>query len=204
MRPLTDSLPKPLLVVRGKPLIHYHIEALVHAGIKQIVINHAWLGEKIETMLGDGRHLGASIKYSPEGDNVLETGGGIHRALPLLGEDPFIVVNGDVWTNFPYSDLPQQIEGLAHLVLVNNPPHNPNGDFAFVGQLLKNQGANKYTYSGIGVYSPSLFENSQAGRFPLAPLLIAAMQNDKITGEIYSGLWMDIGTPERLENINNN
>jgi len=204
MRPLTDDLPKPLLVVRGKPLIHYHIEALVQAGINQIVINHAWLGEKIETQLGDGSHLGANIKYSPEGDNVLETGGGIHRALPLLGDDPFIVVNGDVWTNFSYSDMPQQIEGLAHLIMVDNPSHNLKGDFAFTGPYLKNEGANKYTYSGIGVYSPSLFANSKSGRFPLAPLLIAAMQNNNITGEIYPGLWMDIGTPERLFDINNN
>jgi len=204
MRPLTDNIPKPLLVVRGKPLIQYHIEALVQAGITQIVINHAWLGEKIESALGNGSHLGAEINYSPESDNVLETGGGIQRALPLLGEHPFVVVNGDVWTGFSYSELPRKIDALAHLVLVNNPPHNPKGDFAFKGQFLKNEGDIKFTYSGIGVYSPVLFSNCEPGRFPLAPLLIEAMKNDKITGEIYSGFWMDIGTPERLKQINDN
>ena len=204
MRPLTDKIPKPLLVVRGKPLIQYHIEALVQAGITQIVINHAWLGEKIEAALGNGSHLGAEINYSPEGDNVLETGGGIHRVLPLLGENPFIVVNGDVWTDFSYTELPRQIDELAHLVLVNNLFHNLNGDFAFMDQFLKNEGDIKFTYSGIGVYSPALFSDSEPGRFPLAPLLIEAMKNDKITGEIYSGFWMDIGTPERLKQINDN
>ncbi len=204
MRPLTDTLPKPLLVVRGKPLIHYHIEALVQAGITDIVINHAWLGEKIEKALGNGHSLGASIHYSPEGDNVLETGGGIHRALPFLGDKAFIVVNGDVWTDFPYSELPQNIDSLAHLVMVNNPPHNTKGDFAFVGRYLKNEGDYKYTYSGIGVYTHSFFAKCKSERFPLAPLLIDAMKDNKITGKIYSGRWMDIGTPERLEQINNN
>jgi len=204
MRPLTDKIPKPLLVVRGKPLIQYHIEALVQAGITQIVINHAWLGEKIEAALGNGSHLGAEINYSPEGDNVLETGGGIQRALPLLGENPFIVVNGDVWTDFSYTELPRQIDELAHLVLVNNLFHNLNGDFAFMDQFIKNEGDIKFTYTGIGVYSPALFSDCEPGRFPLAPLLIEAMNNNKITGEIYSGFWMDIGTPERLKHINDN
>ena len=203
MRPLTDKQPKPLLKVKGKPLIQYHIEALARADITQIVINHAWLGFQIEEALGDGANLGVHIVYSAEGDNVLETGGGIFKALPLLGEDPFIVVNGDVWTDFQYDSLPKTLVGLAHLVLVPNPPHNPNGDFAFNDYRVSNLGDPKLTFSGIGVYSPTLFAQCTGGRFSLVPILTAAMAHNKVSGQLYDGLWMDIGTPERLIAINN-
>ena len=203
MRPLTDRIPKPLLEVGGKPLIQYHIEALVAAGIRQIVINHAQLGEMFVTRLGDGRAYGAKIAYSAEGETPLETGGGIKRALPLLGDDPFIVVNGDIFTDFNFRGLPPHPPGLAHLVLVENPPHHPQGDFALHGARVCESGVVRYTFSGIGVYTPELFRDSPAGAFPLAPLLCRAMGADRVSGEIHKGAWFDIGTPERLTALNN-
>ena len=205
MRPLTDSTPKPLLSVVGKPLIQHHIEALVRAGIQELVINHAWLGQQIETALGNGAQFGAHIQYSPEGE-ALETGGGIFKALPLLcGDDPetpFVVVNGDIFTDYDYHALQLAPGRLAHLVLVSNPEHNPRGDFALQGNEVAVDGENRLTFSGIGVYRVGLFADCQAGRFPLAPLLRNAMTQGKVTGEHFPGLWMDIGTPERLAEIN--
>jgi len=201
MRPLTDHTPKPLLKVHDKPLIVWHIERLKKAGITQLVINHAHLGEQIEQTLGDGSSLGVSISYSPE-DTALETGGGIARALPLLGEQPFLVVNGDVWTNINYSELALDEDDLAHLVLVNNPSHNPNGDFALNNDRVTSDGANKLTFSGVGLYQPSLFVAQPEERFPLAPLLREAMSLNKVSGFHHRGVWMDIGTPERLAEIN--
>lgn len=198
MRPLTDQTPKPLLVVAGKPLIQWHVEALVRAGITEIVINHAWLGEKIETALGDGSRLGAQIVYSPEGEEGLETGGGVFHALSLLGDKPFLVINADVATDFDFRTLPQQISGLAHLVLVPNPPHNPGGDFLLNGKQLDDGPGERLTFSGIGVYHPHLFADCQAGTFPLAPLLRAAIVKNQVTAELYPGRWMDVGTHERL------
>jgi len=201
MRPLTDHTPKPLLKVRDKPLIVWHIERLKRAGITQLVINHAHLGEQIEQTLGDGSSLGVSILYSLEG-TALETGGGIARALPLLGEQPFLVVNGDVWTDINYSELALSEDDLAHLVLVNNPSHNPNGDFALNNDRVTSDGANKLTFSGVGLYQPSLFVAQPEERFPLAPLLREAMSLSKVSGFHHRGVWMDIGTPERLAEIN--
>ncbi|WP_455199384.1 N-acetylmuramate alpha-1-phosphate uridylyltransferase MurU [Kaarinaea lacus] len=198
MRPLTDELPKPLLPVAGKPLIERHIEALVAAGICDIVINHAWLGDKIEAALGDGSRFNARITYSPEGEQGLETGGGIFNALPLLGDSPFLVVNGDIVTNFDFRNLPEKPSGQAHLVLVPNPAHHPQGDFSLTGEGVHSQGSPRYTFSGIGVYHPRLLADCQAGVFPLAPLLRQAMDQGLVTGELFEGLWVDVGTVDRL------
>jgi MurNAc alpha-1-phosphate uridylyltransferase len=201
MRPLTDSVPKPLLCVGGKPLIQHHIEALVSAGLTDIVINHAWLGEQIEQTLGNGEQFSASIQYSAE-EHALETAGGIYKALPLLGDGPFLVINGDILTDFPYATLGEKHPVAAHLILVPNPEHHPLGDFALSDGRALTDGQDKYTYSGIGVYHPRLFSSCQPGSFPLAPLLRAAMDKSQVTAELYEGAWMDIGTPERLEEIN--
>ena len=198
MRPLTDNRPKPLLPVAGKPLLQYHVEALAGAGFKELVINHARFGDRIESFLGDGAAFGVSIRYSAEGNSPLETGGGIKRALPLLGDDPFLVVNGDIWTDFPLDTLPAALAGQAHLVLVPNPPHHPRGDFALEAGHVHNSGQPRYTFSGIGVYHPSLFTLVEEQKFPLAPLLRQAMENRKVTGALHSGSWFDIGTPERM------
>lgn len=198
MRPLTDHTPKPLLQVAGRALIEYHIDALVRAGFTELVINHAHLGARIEEALGDGRRYGARIRYSAEGE-ALETGGGIFRALPLLGPAPFLVVNGDIWTDFSYAGLPAVPAGLAHLVLVDNPPQHPDGDFVLAGDgRVSAAGAPRLTFSGIGVYRPELFAGCRPGRFPLAPLLRTAMAAGQVSGEHYDGAWVDVGTPERL------
>ncbi len=199
MRPLTDSVPKPLLEAGGRSLIEHHVDALVNAGVTDIVINHSWHGAQIEAHLGDGARLGAHIRYSAETAQRLETGGGIRKALPLLGDAPFIVVNGDIWTDFPFDSLPPAPDGLAYLVLVPNPPRNPGGDFALAGSRVRNSGAMRHTYSGIAVLRPALFEGQMAEVFPLAPLLRAAADRDEVSGELYGGAWMDIGTPESLE-----
>lgn len=202
MRPLTDTTPKPLLNVCGRPLIAHHIQALASAGICDLVINHAWLGELIEAALGDGAEYGVRIQYSPEYPEALETGGGIFQALPLLGDEPFIVVNGDVMCDMDYRTLPAEPHGLAHLVLVPNPEHHPKGDFTLENHLIRSDGHPKFTFSGIGVYRPQLFEGCSAGKFQLAPLLRDAMTKDQVTGEIFSGFWMDVGTPQRLGELN--
>lgn len=204
MRPLTDTTPKPLLPICGKPLIAHHIESLARAGIKELVINHAWLGEKIETALNDGSQYGVRILYSPEYPEALETGGGIFNALSLLGEEPFIVVNGDVMCDIDYRSLLSQPRDMAHLVLVPNPDHNPKGDFAFQDGLVRSEGTPKWTFSGIGVYSPRIFKDCVAGKFPLAPVLRSYMTHGQISGEIYKGFWMDVGTPQRLDFLNQN
>ena len=201
LRPITDNIPKPLVQVRGKPLIQYHVEALVAAGFTELVINHAWHGEQIEQALGDGSRFGAVIQYSPEG-KALETGGGIFKALPLLGKDPFLVVNGDVFTDFPFVELVNQPSKLVHLVLVPNPPQHPKGDFSLHGNEVKRDGSNMYTFSGIGVYSPELFKDCQPGAFSLAPLLFTAIERSEMTGQLYGGVWEDVGTVERLEKLN--
>ncbi|MFB1010951.1 MAG: nucleotidyltransferase family protein [Thiopseudomonas sp.] len=197
MRPLTLHTPKPLLPVAGKALIEYHIEALARAGFTELVINHAWLGEQLETALGDGSRYGVSICYSPEGQ-PLETGGGIFNALPLLGDGPFVLVNGDVWTDYDFALLPRQLKADAHLVLVENPPHHPQGDFALVNGRVQAQGASLLTYSGIAVLRPQVFAGCTAGAFPLAPLLRKAMDDGRVTGEQHAGHWLDVGTVERL------
>ncbi|MDH5444091.1 MAG: nucleotidyltransferase family protein [Gammaproteobacteria bacterium] len=197
MRPLTDTTPKPLLKVGGQTLIEYHLQNLHRAGIREVVINHAWLGEQIEDFLGDGSRYGLQIEYSREGE-ALETAGGMLKALSLLGEAPFLAINGDIWTDFPLSELPSTLEGLAHLVLVNNPPQHPQGDFMLNNGLLQTTGIDCLTFSGIGLYHPRLFAGLEPGKRPLAPLLRGAMEQGKVGGEHYQGLWFDIGTPERL------
>jgi MurNAc alpha-1-phosphate uridylyltransferase len=198
MRPLTDEVPKPLLEVGGKPLIVHLIDALAAAGFGELVINHAWHGARIEQRLGDGGDFGVSIEYSPEPEGALETGGGIRRALAFLGSDPFMAVNADIWTDFPFGDLPDTLEGLAHLVLVDNPDHHPSGDFALSGSHVHDGEGQRFTFSGIGVYRPELFAGQPAERFPLAPLLYDACRKDRVSGEYYTGEWWDVGTPERL------
>jgi MurNAc alpha-1-phosphate uridylyltransferase len=203
MRPLTDTTPKPLVTVKNKSLIVYHIERLVAAGIVDIVINHAHLGEKIESALGDGSQWGANILYSPEPEGGLETAGGILQALPLLGDEPFIVVNGDVWTDYDFSVLSSLTlnKCLAHLVLVDNPAHHPTGDFYLSSQSkVEEQGdSDVLTFSGISILHPHFFNGVSAGRSKLAPLFRAAMLQHKVSGEYYAGDWQDIGTLERLE-----
>jgi len=202
MRPLTDDTPKPLLRIGGQTLIEHHIHALAQAGFTELVINHAHLGEQIVAALGDGNAYGVEIRYSPETPPALETGGGIFNALPLLGDAPFLVLNADIWTDFPLAELPRQIEGLAHLVLVDNPEHHPEGDFSLSAGQVSQRGPAMLTFGGIGVYSPELFSACTAGAFPLAPLLRQAMDENRVSGEHYQGSWFDIGTPERLEAVN--
>lgn len=200
MRPLTDHTPKPLLPVAGRPLIVWHLECLATSGFRDVVINHAWLGEQLPEYLGDGSRWGLRIRYSPEGEKGLETGGGIHRALPLLGDEPFLVINGDIWTDLDLSRLPSRPEGLAHLVLVPNPPHNPEGDFPLADGRAGGTGP-RYTFSGVGVYDPGLFAGCTPGAFPLAPLLRKAVTDGAVTTTLHTGLWFDIGTPQRLEDV---
>lgn len=202
MRPLTDHTPKPLLPVAGKPLIEHTIIQLVSAGFTDIVINHAHLGQQIEDTLGNGNHLGANISYSPEGGQALETAGGIINALPLLGKDVFLVVNGDIATDFPFAALKKVSVDLAHIVLIDNPPHHTQGDFALdnSGKVTENEN-HRYTFSGIGLYHPDLFSKTPPGKSKLAPLLREAIAAKKATGQHYSGFWMDIGTPERLQEL---
>jgi MurNAc alpha-1-phosphate uridylyltransferase len=202
MRPLTDHTPKPLLPVAGKPLIAHHLEALRAAGIGEIVINTGHLGEQLSAALGDGRAWGVRIAWSPEPPEALETGGGIFQALALLGSEPFLVVNGDVWTDYPFARLPPSPAGLAHLVLASNPPHHPQGDFALTddGQV-EESGARRLTFSGISVLRPELFAGCVPGRFPLGPLLRRAIAAGQVSGECYAGQWWDIGTPQRLAEL---
>ena len=201
MRPLTDHTPKPLLVVGGKPLIVWHIERLAKAGFKEIVINHAHLGGQIESALNDGRAWGVHIQYSPE-LSALETAGGIANALPLLGLDPFLVVNGDVFTEIDFASLVIDVDDLAHLVMVDNPVQHPQGDFALIGDRLLTDGEHKLTFSGIGVYHPDLFLEVKRGEASkLAPLLKEAMNKSLVSGQHYQGLWHDVGTPERLNTL---
>ena len=207
MRPLSDETPKPLLCAGGKPLIAWHIEALVRAGIRDIVINHAHLGGMIEAALGDGVRFGATIRYSAEGE-ALETAGGIAHALPLLGSKPFAVINGDIACDFDFARLPALARAmpdrhlLAHLVLVPNPPHHPQGDFALRDGRVCDTGEAKLTFSGIGLYDPVLFAGITCGaKAKLAPLLRAAMDEGAVSGELHAGRWMDVGTPERLSEL---
>jgi MurNAc alpha-1-phosphate uridylyltransferase len=202
MRPLTDSTPKSLLRIGGQTLIERQVHALVRAGITELVINHDHFGEQIVKALGDGAAYGADIAYSPETGRALETGGGIFNALSLLGSDPFLVVNSDIWTDFAFERLPTQPDGQAHLVMVDNPEHHPEGDFSLSTGRLSQNGPAMLTFSGIGVYRPGLFSDCTAGAFPLAPLLRQAMDAGQVSGEHYTGSWFDIGTPERLDAIN--
>jgi MurNAc alpha-1-phosphate uridylyltransferase len=202
LRPLTLHTPKPLVQAAGVPLIEYHVRALAAAGIREVVINHAWLGQQIEDYLGDGGRFGVSIRYSAEGE-PLETGGGIFRALSLLGDEPFLVVNGDIFTDYPFAVLDKPLNGLAHLVLVANPAHHQAGDFCLqqgrVSDAVVDQA--NLTYSGIALLSPALFAGCLPGAFKLAPLLRNAMREGQVSGETFSGRWVDVGTHERLAEV---
>jgi len=226
MRPLTLSRPKPLLDVGGMALIEHHLYALAAAGFSEVVVNLSWLGEQLPAVLGNGSRYGLSIAYSDEGPEPLETGGGIFRALPLLcpiGVEPFLVLNGDVWMQYPFAELREKFaQGLpgkdqAHLVLVPNPDHNRQGDFTFDGGrmvepvpgiaadtsvAMRLAALPKYTFSGLGVYHPSLFNACEDGSFKLAPLLRIAAVNARVSVELFEGDWLDIGTPERLDALN--
>lgn len=207
MRPLTLDRPKPLLEVAGMPLIGHHLHALAMAGFRDVVVNLSWLGDQIRAALGDGSRYNVRVRYSDEGPEPLETGGGIFRALPLLGPAPFMVLNGDVWTDFPYAKLRESLRStdLAHLVLVQNPTHNPGGDFVLrAGRIVEGGSSDeseRLTFSGVGIYRPELFRGCEDGAFKLAPLLRAAAREGRVGGELHDGEWMDIGTPERLEEL---
>ncbi len=201
MRPITDSQPKALLDVDGQSLLERHLDSLKAAGIDTVVINLGWLGEQIVDRVGSGQRYGLSVVYSPEGENILETGGGIRRALPLLGKVPFLVVNADVFTDMP---LPTTLDDDAdgHLVLVPKPAHKKRADFDLVGGRIANSETPSLTFSGIALYRPGFFANCAPGRFPLAPMLRSAAEASRLSGSVYDGAWEDVGTPQRLEELN--
>jgi len=199
MRPLTDRVPKPLLPVAGKPLIVHHLEALSRAGFGEVVINLSWLGEQIRDLLGDGGGFGLSIAYSEEPE-ALDTAGGILQALPRLGER-FVVVNADIYTDYDFTRL-RRADSPAHLVLVENPVHHPEGDFSLEGSKVGNLDSPRYTFSGIAQYRREFFAGLAAGKLALAPLLRKAAGQGRVSGELFAGDWTDIGTPERLDTLN--
>ena len=204
MRPLTDHTPKPLLPVAGKPLIVWHLERLASAGFRDVVINHAHLGDQIEALLDDGAAWGLSISYSAEPPGALETAGGIVQALPLLGDEPFLVINSDIWCDWDVGRAHSALAAhdLAHLVLVPNPGHNAKGDFALADGRIASEGESRLTFAGIGVYRCELFTGLEAGKpAKLAPLLRTAMGENRVGGELHSGRWVDVGTPERLAEL---
>jgi MurNAc alpha-1-phosphate uridylyltransferase len=202
MRPMTDTTPKPMLRVRDQPLIERHVVALARAGFERIVINLAWLGSQISEYLGDGTRYGVTILYSEEQPRALETAGGIFRALPNLAPGPFAVVNGDIYTDYPFDELKIGGQQDAHLVLVPNPPQHPKGDFGMERGIAMRDAARQYTFSGIAVYRMGLFAGCSDGVFPLKPLLLEAMAASRCSAELFTGLWEDVGTPERLRVLN--
>ena len=202
MRPFSDSLPKPLLPLRGRPLIAWNLAALARAGIREVVINISWLGEKLRAALGDGRELGVSITWSDEGPVALETGGGILRALPLLGPEPFMVLSSDIWTDIDFGRVRLEPGALAHLVLIPNPPHHPRGDFGLdPGGRIVNRDTDRFTYANVGIYRPEVFAACTPGRFPLLAALNRAIASGDVRGELHRGEWCDVGTPERLAEL---
>jgi MurNAc alpha-1-phosphate uridylyltransferase len=201
MRPITDSTPKPLVRVGDRPLIAWHLAALARAGIREVVINLSWLGHQVRTTLGDGRDYGLSITYSDEGPVPLETGGGIFRAVPLLGPGPFLVVNADIWTDIDFAAVALEEHAHARLLLIPNPPHHPRGDFGLEGDLVVTRDTDRYTYSGVGVYRPEFFGGCTPGRFPLLPLLNRAIAAGLVRGQVHRGEWCDVGTVERLASL---
>jgi MurNAc alpha-1-phosphate uridylyltransferase len=198
LRPITDKIPKPLIKIAGKPLIEYHLQNLKSAGFNEVIINLSHLGEMIEKHLGDGSRFGLNIEYSHEGEQPLETAGGIIHALPLLGEKPFLVINSDIWCNHSLSFANLPTDKLAHLILVKNPKHNPDGDFVYEFGKIYNTGKNYYTFSGMGIYDPKLFKNFAAEKLALAPILRSAIDQEMVSAEYFTGQWFDIGTQERL------
>jgi MurNAc alpha-1-phosphate uridylyltransferase len=205
MRPLSDTVPKPLLHVKGKPLIEWHIENLAKNGFNEIIINIAHLGYKISDYLQDGSQWGVKIHYSDEQNiGALESAGGIKKALPLLGDAPFLVVNGDIFCEYEFNPNFQLKKALAHLILVPNPPHNFKGDFGLENGYVTNEAKEMYTFSGIGYYHPKLFENTALQKSPLPPLLREFIDKKAVSGEVFNKMWHDIGTPKRLQEINEN
>ncbi len=201
LRPITESMPKALVEVRGRSLLERHLDAVKAAGVDTVVINLGWLGEEIADRIGSGTRYGLAVVYSPEGEDILETGGGIQRALPLLGNDPFLVVNADVFTDMPLpTTVPDDSDG--HLVLVPTPAHKDQGDFDLVNGLVANGETPSLTFSGVAVYRPEFFAACKPGRFPLAPMLRRAADESRLTGSIFDGAWEDVGTPQRLEELN--
>ncbi len=201
LRPLTDKLPKSLVEVRGRSLLERHLDKLRAAGITKVVINLGWLGEQIVERVASGSRYGLEVVYSPEGDNVLETGGGIHRALPMLGAHPFLVVNADILTDMPVPDVELQDDADAHLVLVPTPEYRENGDFDISDGRITN--ARALTFSGVAFYRPEFFAGCRAGRFSVVPMLREAADAGRVAGSVYEGPWADVGTPERLAAIEN-
>jgi len=201
MRPLTDEHPKPLLQVAGKPLVVWHLERLARAGFRDMVINVSWLGQQIVDALGDGSRYGVHIEWSREPWPALETGGGLFNALPLLGDAPFLLVNSDVYTDIDFASLRIAPDDLAQLVLVPNPPHHLQGDFWLDKARIGAEGGERLTYSGISVLRPALFAGAQPGRFPLLPWLLRALAAGRLGGQKHAGRWLDIGTPERLREL---
>jgi len=198
MRPLSDTTPKPLLHAGGRRLIEWHLENLAAAGVREVVINTSHLANQFPAALGDGARWKLRIAYSHEEPEPLETGGGMQRALPLLGAAPFIAVNGDIWTDFHFSTLPLDPRGLAHLVLVDNPVHHPRGDFALRDACVRDEEEGRLTFAGIGVYRPELLAAHAPGKYSIVPLLRAAMRAGSVSGEHFRGAWSDVGTPQRL------
>jgi len=202
LRPLTETTPKALVEVRGRSLLERHLDRLAAAGIDTVVINLGWLGDLIAGRIGSGQAYGLTVIYSPEGDDILETGGGIHRALPLLGPDPFLVVNADIYTDVPLPPAGLADTDLGHLVLVPRPAHKERGDFDLRdGRICESDDA-AYTFTGVAVYRPEFFARCEPGRFPLAPMLKAAARAGQLAGSVYEGTWEDVGTPERLADLN--
>jgi MurNAc alpha-1-phosphate uridylyltransferase len=202
LRPLTETTPKALVEVRGRSLLERHLDSLRSAGIETVVINLGWLGEQIAARVGSGRDYGLDVVYSPEGDNILETGGGIHRALPLLGSEPFLVVNADIYTDMPLPPPGLDDDDMGHLVLVPRPAHKERGDFDLRDGRIRDGDSPAHTFSGVAVYRPGFFADCKPGRFPLAPLLKAAARSGRLAGSLYEGLWEDVGTPQRLAELN--
>lgn len=204
MRPLTDTTPKPLLSAGGKPLLAYHLEKLAAAGVQDVVINHAWLGKQIEEYVGDGSDWGVRVSFSPEPEGGLETAGGIIKALPLLGDAPFWVINGDIWTDWDYRDLPTQLPAgaLAHLMMVDNPKHNPSGDFSIENGVLVPKSTVTKTFAGIGLYRKSLLAPYAEGKLALKPFFERALAKQQLQASSMAGAWTDVGTPERLQQLN--
>jgi N-acetyl-alpha-D-muramate 1-phosphate uridylyltransferase len=202
LRPLTENTPKALVEVHGRSLLERHLDRLADAGTETVVINLGWLGDRIAGRIGSGQAYGLNVIYSREGDNILETGGGIHRALPVLGPDPFLVVNADIYTDMPLPPAELAAADLGHLVLVPRPAHKERGDFDLRDGRVRESDDAAYTFSGVAVYRPDFFQGCKPGRFPLAPMLRAAARAGRMAGSVYQGLWEDVGTPERLADLN--
>jgi MurNAc alpha-1-phosphate uridylyltransferase len=198
LQPLTNKLPKSLVEVRGRSLLERHLDNVHAAGIDTVVINLGWLGDQIVERLGSGKRYGLEIIYSQEGEDILETGGGIHKALPQLGIEPFLVVNADIYTDMPVPDMQLSDSHLGHLVMVPTPEYRERGDFDLEEGLNRNGESAVLTFSGVAIYRPEFFDGCEAGRFPLAPMLREAADRGQLSGSLYKGLWADVGTPERL------